>query len=864
TSVTGKDLKLTGTGNITGQGSEMLNTLKIASQNSITLGAGAVFSVDSILKTGGSLLIPGSPTAVPPVPEVPAVLSYSEISGGEGLTVADEDSDFIVRVNLAVDTLKISSKLLDSIQNGLTKSGQGLLILSNNNAYFGVTNILEGVVQIGHANALGALGAVNRTRVHAGAVLDIVGVSLSEELELLNGGTVGNSSTSAAGTLTGLITLNNGGTLHAVSGAVLNVQSIISGNGGITHTGLGRTLLLSDNLFTGNVNIVAGSLVITKQANLGAGAKVVRVAGGGTSTLEPAATAVLPRFDLDGTSGNITLDQSITYQLSSEGGATVPSGIVNIAGDNVLKGRISLVNGGGGQGRLYVQAGKLTIDGNIDAEGATANRTIFLGGAVNGEGVVNGIISDTVIDTLTTRVVTVAKDGANTWTLNGNNTFTGNLQVTDGVLKFNSASALGSAAGSIVLGVTASIGTEAILQYIGASDAIITRAFSYGNNSGTALGVVRNTSGHLLTLQGAISRNNNWARTVVFQGGQFLVTGAITGNNVGSHTVIDGATVTFTNTTNSYGTNNSATNGANTIVKNGGILKNGASEVLPNSTFVVLGDTANNSAGTYDLNGYNETVRGLSHEGTGTALVTNSAASGVNTLIVTGTSTYSGVIADGATAQTALTKSTGGVLTLSGNNTYTGATNVTGGTLAITTTGILNSKVTVAAGATLDLLGTVKIGGVDSAGNLRIGSGGVTGVATIEGALNTTTGSILYFDLGGASRGATTGGYDAINGLTSLNLTGTLSVSLVAGFVPTENAVFNLIDWTQLGSTFTNSGYAFDFLSADVSALGLKWDTDSFSTTGSIYLVAVPEPGRGLLLVMALGWLVAGRRKRKG
>jgi autotransporter-associated beta strand protein len=83
-----------------------------------------------------------------------------------------------------------------------------------------------------------------------------------------------------------------------------------------------------------------------------------------------------------------------------------------------------------------------------------------------------------------------------------------------------------------------------------------------------------------------------------------------------------------------------------------------------------------------------------------------------------------------------LTKAGTGTLTLSGVNTYSGNTTVNGGTLALTG-GLVNSaNLTVAAGATLDVsaLGSVTLGG----------SQALYGGGTVNGSVNTTSGTKIY------------------------------------------------------------------------------------------------------------------------
>src|SRR4029450_1361988 len=115
----------------------------------------------------------------------------------------------------------------------------------------------------------------------------------------------------------------------------------------------------------------------------------------------------------------------------------------------------------------------------------------------------------------------------------------------------------------------------------------------------------------------------------------------------------------------------------------------GANEVIPNGVGkgnVIIGNAGNTaSTTTLDLNGFNETINGLSSAGTVTLGFVQNGAATPSTLIVGDydqTSTFAGVIQDGV-GGVGLTKIGSGILTLSGANTYTGQTNVNAGTFSI-------------------------------------------------------------------------------------------------------------------------------------------------------------------------------------
>lgn len=257
---------------------------------------------------------------------------------------------------------------------------------------------------------------------------------------------------------------------------------------------------------------------------------------------------------------------------------------------------------------------------------------------------------------------------------------------------------------------------------------------------------------------------------------------------------------------------------------------------------------------------------------------------------------FSGVISEatGGSAPTddvlSLMKIGTGKVTLSGANTYHGTTTVSQGTLVVAnTTGSATGfgDVTVASGATLTGNGRI----APSAGNdITISSGAILDVGT-PGAVQAES---MEINLGAGS---------------TLNLAGTLTINLFANdaatttveadrlvFSGTGGAVdlsggtsmlkvatsgsldastFNvgdtwkLIDWAGISPTGTFSNLTGDYSNnfIDLPDLGFAsnklWDLRNLYTQGTI-IVAVPEPGRLMLLIfgiLALGWR---RRRRLG
>jgi fibronectin-binding autotransporter adhesin len=113
---------------------------------------------------------------------------------------------------------------------------------------------------------------------------------------------------------------------------------------------------------------------------------------------------------------------------------------------------------------------------------------------------------------------------------------------------------------------------------------------------------------------------------------------------------------------------------------------------------------------TWNLNGFNETINGLSTVGTATTcFIQNGNSASPSTLTVGDndqSGTFGGIIRDNAGTM-ALQKIGGGTETLAGANTYSGGTVVSNGVLALSGAGAIagSSSISIMAGATLDLSG---------------------------------------------------------------------------------------------------------------------------------------------------------------
>jgi autotransporter-associated beta strand protein len=245
------------------------------------------------------------------------------------------------------------------------------------------------------------------------------------------------------------------GALTGSGGLTLGAQSTTSGSSSILY------VTNTSNTFLGDVRSNNGAIWITNVNQLGTGTKTILVAASGTG----AAALVL-----DGTSGNITLPSTFSFQTSSGTGVSSPPylGIVNVAGNNEIAGSVTMIVGGG-DSYFTVNGGSLTISGTVTA--STTSRAAVLGGT--GSGSITGVIGNTN----TPEVVVL---GSSTWTLSNTNTYAGGTTLSDtATVVAGNTSALGTGA------VTMSSGNKIKTLSAGGQNGKLAIGGAFSNTGGT-------------------------------------------------------------------------------------------------------------------------------------------------------------------------------------------------------------------------------------------------------------------------------------------------------------------------------------------------------------------------------------------
>lgn len=607
-----------------------------------------------------------------------------------------------------------------------------------------------------------------------------------------------------------------------------------------------------------------------------------------TITLDSNRTlGVLKIGDSSGTSNNYDIVSSLGATLTFDNGGSNAqiNQTAGSAGDTVsapilLKSSLDITNSA--SATLTIQTGGIT------SSAASGTQTVSL---LSGNATITGVIGNGI----TGGTIAVSKSGSGTLTLNtATNTYSGGTFINSGTLSFNQSGSLGT--GTVTLGTS------------GGGNATLQTTNSTSNPTNNI--IVSSGSGGTLTIGStsvSASGGNTYSGTVLLNGDltvNSLFTGA-SGSSLKFSNAISGAggiIKTGTGVATLSGTTDNTYGGTTTVT--GGILdlsKTSSASIDAVSGNITIGDGATTAgldvlrlagsggnqiadtsiltfngtgtdAGTFRLNGQNETLGGLVSTGGAGVIEDNNAANSTLTVDVNTTNRdFSGVIQNGTGAGVlSLTKTGTASQTLSGTvaNTYTGLTAVNSGTL------ILN-----------------KTAGVNAiAGNIKIGTGTAGSSAKVQlGAsdqINNTSAVELAggtFDLNGKSEGtATTGGA----GVGALTLTATSTIDFGAGstsllhfaglgaHTPSTGPDLAIINWNGVpnigGGTerllFTGSLSTFtsEFSQSDVSFNGITgYSAVQFGTFYEI--TAVPEPSTwaaGILTVLAIGW-TQRRRFRK-
>jgi autotransporter-associated beta strand protein len=449
----------------------------------------------------------------------------------------------------------------------------------------------------------------------------------------------------------------------------------------------------------------------------------------------------------------------------------------------------------------------LTLDGTLSADPGLPSNVVTLGITIFGAQtfqVGSGSVL-TLSGVLDGAGLGFTKSGIGTLTLTGANTYLGVTEVSEGLLRVENPSALGSTIDGTV------IDKGAIVRLVNIAGPVTFPPEPLTFGSGPV--------GQEAKLLNSIS-DATWSGPVDFEpGGNQLIgepgkvlrfTGPISGAGGFRH-IASGGTIEFAGSTaNTYTGLTEIARGTLQLNKtpgvtavagplsvgggdaNAGVVRLLAAEQIADTAAVTL-IGGGGFFGTLDLGGFSETIGSLSG-GTGQVLL------GAGTLI-TGEDDSSTLFGGDITGSGGLIKAGQGTFTLSGTSTYTGPTTVSAGILRVD--GLLSSVVTARSGGTLSGSGTT--GGIRALPGGKVNPGTGPGMLTAAGKVSLGSGSTFVVELNGADPGT---GYDQlrVTGATNtVSLGATLSIQL--GFVPAGQS-FTILDNRSSGQiTGTFKGF---------------------------------------------------------
>lgn len=467
-------------------------------------------------------------------------------------------------------TMSIGS-VISGTAKGITKTGDGTLLLSGANTYSGETIVSGGVLR-STANDRLASGAVTVTG--STSVFDLQGFT----------DTVGVVSLGNSGTLSGSGTLTATSYAFESGTASLNLAGV---SAALTKTTSGIVTMTGTNTFGGGTTLSAGTIRAGSNAAFGSGSIAInggKVSSNGTNArafsnnytiggdaeLGDATDSGALTFSGTGTlSGNRILTINSAVNLSAAIGETggargltkSGAGALTLSGDNTFTGGTTVNSGNlilgaserlANTGAVTVSGGTFDIAGFDETVGAvTLNSGSIAGTTGTLTGTSYSVQSGSVTAKLGGAGVALTKTTGGTVTLSGANSYTGGTTVTAGTLALGGSNVLADSGAVTVDGGTLAIaGNSDTVGAVTLTSGSITGSggtltgSSYALASGTisanlgGSGTVTKTTAGLVTLSGTSST----VGAVNVSGGTLeLATGAAL--NAGLVTVSSAATL---------------------------------------------------------------------------------------------------------------------------------------------------------------------------------------------------------------------------------------------------------------------------------------------------------------------------------
>jgi len=559
-------------------------------------------------------------------------------------------------VTFKADGIMTVSGVVSGTGASIVKSNGSVVFLTNANTYDGSTTINNGSIIAQNPSAIGTGSTVT---VNSGGRLELENLTISGKSITISGDggnfwgpLQGRSGTSVwPGNVT--VAANNT-RIGAAAGATLQVSGVI--DSGVNPYSLilrpadaTSTVILSGaNTYPGPTTIIGGVVSVSS---------INSVAGGSASSSLGAPTTVANGTISIGT----TTGTGVTGTLRYTGTGETTDRVVDLSGLTFT----SVLDQSGPSGLL-----KFTSDFTSTSAGSKA---LTLQGSTAGVGEIAGAI----VDNSSTNKTSVAKGGTGTWTLSGNNPFTGGVQINGGVLAITKSTSLG--VGPKTVTITGPASVDKLLELNGSSGDI-TLASDISFSTSGLNGVIRNVAGNN-TINGAISlTSGNGNSKIISNGGSLTLAGNIatvgsagalrvldldgtsTGANTVSGTISNGGGFLTHLTKSGSGswtlTNSNPYTGPTTV--NGGVLSLGASASIASSTSLAIaaGAKLNTTAqSSFALSGTQPVTFALDSAGSGSSGQIDAAGLDITSAVVNFTVT--GTLDDAAYVLASYTSKTG-------------------------------------------------------------------------------------------------------------------------------------------------------------------------------------------------------------
>lgn len=702
-----------------------------------------------------------------------AITKRSDATTGALILGGTNTADNIVNVVIPVETTPSTG--------GLTKIGAGTWVLNNANTYRGATTVQNGILKLrataGASDVIGSLASntvvfsAEGTTQSAGGALEFKGflnTATTEELGVLTPTagaarivTEANGTGTAALNFSSLGTRGAGATINYAPGAsttigytttlpVVTNGIIAAASGGAafqTYNGVDWAALSGSNVaqYTGYTALPASFS--------GAGGAAINYSMSADSAATAAAS--INTLKITGAVANPTLTITGTQTITAKG----------ILFDN-SNGTATITNSGTAQlGAANVETVFIT-NGSSSGNGGVAGVPVTLGNALT----VNALIGS--------GTGSLTKSGAGTLIVGGNNTFTGNVILNEGILQMSGATAtlgVNSTAGNLTTvrqGATLDINAAGVSQTIGVG-ALVGAGVITNSGGGTgAAGTI------------ALGRSTSTGTTIfsgIMQDGAGVLNVAVDGTTARTQAFLGQSTYTGVTTiaTGAQLTVNTLADGG--VASGIGAATNAAANLVFNGAAPTLIYQGNIREGSLNL-GTASAATGRLFTISGSGAVLSSIVANNNAIVWTNT----GAIAHGTNANRTLTL-TG---TSQGENAlFPQITNSTGFATSVTKTGtgiwMLRAANNTYSGPTLinqGILGATNGEGLSSNSNLQFDGGTLYSQGNFTRNIGTAAGE-MQFLAPAANTAQFSGGFIGGDSKLTVNWSGTPIWDTTAGFL---------------------------------------------------------------------------------